>query len=333
MSAAQSARVVRAAAACRLPPMPSTRDLLRMYGIRAMRKLSQNFLLDPRLAKRLVRACGSVRDKHVIEVGPGPGCLTRPLLELGARRVVAIEKDSRFAPTLEILSEASEGRLHVVMGDIFHQHLQELTPEELGKSWDSDDLPEVCLVGNLPFSVASPLLVSWLRQISRREGPFQRGRVPLSLTFQLEVAQRIGAPILDPQRCRLSVLCQNYCTTQHRLTLNGSSFVPPAEVDVGLVRLVPLKEPVIRHPFDLIEKVINCLFNGRQKVLTNGAKNLFPRDRREELVPRLIKLSDVDPTTRILQLTVEEIGRLCDIYEEICTEEPEIREYHFRLGR
>ncbi|KAL1435672.1 hypothetical protein MTO96_010966 [Rhipicephalus appendiculatus] len=235
MSAAQSARVVRAAAACRLPPMP--------------------------LAKRLVRACGSVRDKHVIEVGPGPGCLTRPLLELGARRVVAIEKDSRFAPTLEILSEASEGRLHVVMGDIFHQHLQELIPEELGKSWDSDDLPEVCLVGNLPFSVASPLL-----------------------------------------RCRLSVLCQNYCTTQHRLTLNGSSFVPPAEVDVGLVRLVPLKEPVIRHPFDLIEKVINCLFNGRQKVLTNGAKNLFPRDRREELVPRPHK-------------------------------EPEIREYHFRLGR
>ncbi|KAL3202095.1 hypothetical protein MRX96_042669 [Rhipicephalus microplus] len=309
MSAAQSARLAKAAAACRLPPMPSTRDLLRMYGIRAMRKLSQNFLLDPRLAKRLVRACGSVRDKHVIEVGPGPGCLTRPLLDLGARRVVAIEKDSRFAPTLEILSEASEGRLHVVMGDIFHQHLQELIPEELGVSWESDTLPQVCLVGNLPFSVASPLLISWLRQISRREGPFLRGRVPLSLTFQLEVAQRIGLRSTEAVSCL------------------------PQKVDVGLVRLVPLKEPIIRHPFDLIEKVINCLFNGRQKVLTNGAKNLFPRDRREELVPRLIKLSDVDPTTRILQLTVEEIGRLCDIYEEICTEEPEIREYHFRLGR
>ncbi|KAH7974462.1 hypothetical protein HPB49_015728 [Dermacentor silvarum] len=322
MPAAQSVRMVGAAAACRLPPMPSARDLLRMYGIRAMRKLSQNFLLDPKLAKRLVRACGSVRGKHVIEVGPGPGCLTRPLLELGARRVVAIEKDRRFAPTLDVLSEASEGRLHVVMGDIFHQHLQELIPEELGVPWDSDNLPEVCLVGNLPFSVASPLLVSWLRQISRREGPFQRGRV----------AQRIGAPILDPQRCRLSVLCQNYCTTQHRLTLNGSSFVPPAEVDVGLVRLVPLKEPVIRHPFDMIEKVINSLFNGRQKVLTNGVKNLFPRDR-EELVPRLVQLADVDPTTRILQLTVEEIGRLCDIYEQFCTEEPELRRYHFRLGR
>lgn len=332
MSASQAARVVKAAAACRLPPMPSTRDLLRMYDIRAMRKLSQNFLLDPGLARRLVRACGSVRDKHVIEVGPGPGCLTRPLLERGARRVVVIEKDSRFAPTLEILSEASEGRLQVVMGDIFHQHLQDLIPEELGVPWESDDLPEVCMVGNLPFSVASPLLVSWLRQISLREGPFQRGRVPLSLTFQLEVAQRIGAPVLDPQRCRLSVLCQNYCTTQHRITLNGSSFVPPAEVDVGLVRLVPLKEPIIRHPFDLIEKVINCLFNGRQKVLTNGAKNLFPRDR-VELVQRLIESADIEPTTRIIQLTVKEIGRLCDVYEEICTEEPELRRYHFRLGR
>ncbi|XP_065295586.1 dimethyladenosine transferase 1, mitochondrial [Dermacentor albipictus] len=332
MPAAQSVRMAGAAAACRLPPMPSARDLLRMYGIRAMRKLSQNFLLDPKLARRLVRACGSVRDKHVIEVGPGPGCLTRPLLERGARRVVAIEKDNRFAPTLDILSEASEGRLQVVLGDIFHQHLQEFIPEELGVPWDSDDIPEVCLVGNLPFSVASPLLVSWLRQISLREGPFQRGRVPLSLTFQLEVAERIGAPILDPQRCRLSILCQNYCTTQHRLTLNGSSFVPPAAVDVGLVRLVPLKEPLIRHPFDLIEKVINGLFNGRQKVLTNGVKNLFPRNR-EELVPRLVTLADVDPTTRILQLTVEEIGRLCDVYEQFCSEEPELRRYHFRLGR
>lgn len=330
MSAAQGLR--SATAACRLPPLPSVRDLLRMYGIRAMRKLSQNFLLDPKLARRLVRACGSVRDKHVVEVGPGPGCLTRPLLELGARQVVAIEKDDRFAPTLRILSEASANRLHVVLGDIFHQQLEEFIPEELGMPWESDELPGVQLVGNLPFSVASPLLIRWLRQMSRREGPFRRGRVPLSLTFQLEVAQRIGAPVLDPQRCRLSVLCQNYCITQHRLTLNGSSFVPPAAVDVGLVRLVPLKEPIIQQPFDLLEKVINCLFNGRQKVLTNGVKNLFPRHR-EELVTKLVDLADVDPTTRIIQLTVEEIGRLCHVYEELCTEEPELGQYNFRLGR
>lgn len=312
--------------------MPSVRDLLRMYGIRAMRKLSQNFLLDPKLARRLVRACGNVRDKYVIEVGPGPGCLTRPLLELGARQVVAIEKDDRFEPTLRILSEATENRLRVVLGDIFHQHLEEFIPEELGVPWESDDLPEVQLVGNLPFSVASPLLIRWLRQMSLREGPFRRGRVPLSLTFQLEVAQRIGAPVLDPQRCRLSVLCQNYCITQHRLTLNGSSFVPPAEVDVGLVRLVPLKEPIIQQPFDLLEKVINSLFNGRQKVLTNGVKNLFPRNR-EELVAKLVDLADIDPTTRIIQLTVEEVGRICQVYEELCSEEPQLRQYNFRLGR
>ncbi|KAK8756918.1 hypothetical protein V5799_000379 [Amblyomma americanum] len=303
-----------------------------MYGIRAMRKLSQNFLLDPKLTRRLVRACGSVRDKHVIEVGPGPGCLTRPLLELGARRVVAIEKDERFVPTLRILSEATGNRLHVVLGDILQQQLEEFIPEELSVPWESDNLPEVQVVGNLPFSVASPLLIRWLRQMSLREGPFRRGRVPLSLTFQLEVAQRIGAPVLDPQRCRLSILCQNYCTTQHRLTLNGSSFVPPAAVDVGLVRLVPLKEPIIQQPFDLIEKVINCLFNGRQKVLTNGVKNLFPYHR-EELVMKLVNFADVDPTTRIIQLTVDEVGRICHVYEELCAEEPELRRYNFRLDR
>lgn len=328
MSAAQSIRVAQS---CRLPPMPSVRDLLRMYGIRAMRKLSQNFLLDPRLAKRLVRACGNMRDRHVIEVGPGPGSLTRPLLELGARRVVAIEKDERFAPTLQLLTEASAGRLQVVLGDIFHQQLEDLIPEELSVPWDADELPGAHLVGNLPFSVASPLLVRWLRQISRREGPFQRGRVPLALTFQLEVAQRINAPVLDPQRCRLSVLCQAYCTAQHKLTLNGSSFVPPAEVDVGLVRLVPLKEPMIQQPFDLVEKVVNCLFNGRQKVLTNGVRNLFPRDR-QDLVQRLIGLAQVDPLTRIVQLSVQEMSRICQVYEELCAQEPQLRQYNFRLG-
>ncbi|KAH9363726.1 hypothetical protein HPB48_020460 [Haemaphysalis longicornis] len=226
-----------------------------MYGIRAMRKLSQNFLLDPRLAKRL-GAVGALGRGRAAQRPPGG----QPAVQRGQPAVGAV--------------------------------------------------------------AAADLAAG---------GPFRRGRVPLALTFQLEVAQRINAPILDPQRCRLSVLCQAYCTAQHKLTLNGSSFVPPAEVDVGLVRLVPRKEPMIQQPFDLVEKVVNCLFNGRQKVLTNGVRNLFPRDR-QDLVHRLIGLAQVDPLTRIIQLSVQEMSRICQVYEELCAQEPQLRQYNFRLG-
>ncbi|KAG0442873.1 hypothetical protein HPB47_015532 [Ixodes persulcatus] len=265
-------------AALRLPPLPTVRDLLRMYRIRAMRQLSQNFLMDPKLTRRLVKAAGKIRDHHVIEVGPGPGCLTRPLLELGARQVVVIEKDPRFFPSLQVCTSSymcgkafkSSGfpipcsgiRLQCLLGYTEGQM-------ELGVPWEGPP-PPVHVVGNLPFSVSTPLLVRWLRMASRREGPFLHGRVPLTLTFQKEVAERIVAPVMHIQRCRLSVMCQAYCSVQHQLTLSGGSFFPKPDVDVGVVRLVPLVEPVIQQPFDLVEKVCNCLFNGRQKYLSNG---------------------------------------------------------------
>ncbi|CAN8007140.1 unnamed protein product, partial [Ixodes pacificus] len=260
-------------AALRLPPLPTVRDLLRMYRIRAMRQLSQNFLMDPKLTRRLVKAAGKIRDHHVIEVGPGPGCLTRPLLELGARQVVVIEKDPRFLPSLQLLAEAADNRLKIVMGDVFNYSMEDLIPQELGVPWEGPP-PPVHVVGNLPFSVSTPLLVRWLRMASQRKGPFLHGRVPLTLTFQKEVAERIVAPVMHVQRCRLSVMCQAYCSVQHQLTLSGGSFFPKPDVDVGVVRLVPLVEPAIQQPFDLVEKVCNCLFNGRQKYLSNGLKSV-----------------------------------------------------------
>lgn len=217
------------------------------------------------------------------------------------------------------------------MGDVFNYTMEDMIPEELGRPWE-DSPPPVHVIGNLPFSISTPLLIRWLRMASRREGPFVRGRVPLTLTFQKEVAERMVAPVMNIQRCRLSVMCQTYCHIQHRLTLSGGSFFPRPDVDVGVVRLVPLTEPLIKQPFDLVEKVCNCLFNSRQKFIRNTLKNLFPVAR-PELSENVLKLIEVDPETRVVQLTVEEVGRICEVYEHFCFQEPELRQYNFRLGK
>lgn len=319
------------AAAYRLPPLPSIRDILHMFKLRAMRQLSQNFLLDPRYTRKIVKAAGKIKDCHVIEVGPGPGCLTRPILELGAKEVVVIEKDPRFLPSLELLAEATDNRLRVVIGDVFNHTMEDLIPSGLEKDWH-DFPPDIHVIGNLPFSVSTPLIIRWLRMISLRTGPFRYGRVPMTLTFQKEVAERMVAPIMDVQRCRLSVMCQNYCRVQHKFNIPGGAFVPRPDVDVGVVKLVPLREPVIKLSFDLIEKVCNCLFNGRQKYYKNTVRNLFPSTH-EERCDQMIKLTEIDPETRVVQLSQEEIGRICQVYDYFCSQDPALYQYNFRLGR
>ncbi|XP_064487202.1 dimethyladenosine transferase 1, mitochondrial-like [Ornithodoros turicata] len=319
------------AAARRLPPLPTLRDILHMFKLKAMRKLSQNFLLDPRFTTKIVKTAGKIKGSHVVEVGPGPGCLTRPILELGATQVTVVEKDSRFLPSLELLAEASDDRLKIVIGDVFNETMEDYFPSELQKDWNAV-VPNIHIIGNLPFNVSTPLIIRWLRMISLKTGPFTYGRVPMTLTFQKEVAERIVAPLMDAQRCRLSVMCQNYCHVKHKFNIPGGAFVPKPDVDVGVVKLIPREEPDIKLPFDLVEKVCNCLFNARQKDYKNTVRNLFPTTHEKEL-NKLLQLTEIDPETKVIQLSVEEIGRICEVYNHFCIEDPELYKYNFRLGR
>lgn len=317
--------------ALRLPPLPTIRDLIRLYRLRALRQLSQNFLMDERLTDKIVRAAGRIQHHHICEVGPGPGGITRSIIRKKPKELILIEKDPRFLPALELLKEAAENttEIKIEIGDILTYDLENVFSSVPKHFW-LDMSPPIHIIGNLPFSVSTPLIVKWLHAISEKRSAWAYGRSRMTLTFQKEVAERIVAPIMHSQRCRLSVMCQFWCNVDYKFTIPGTAFVPKPEVDVGVVTFTPLKEPIVDLPFKLVEKVVRQIFNMRQKYAVRGGQTLFPEDMRVELAQKMFHIADVDPTTRPFQLSNEEFARLCYAYREICNEHVALEHYDFR---
>ncbi|XP_049874632.1 dimethyladenosine transferase 1, mitochondrial [Pectinophora gossypiella] len=318
----------------RLPPLPSIKDVIRLYKLRALRELSQNFLMEPRLIDKIVRAAGDIQNHVVCEVGPGPGGITRSIIHRAPRKVVLIEKDPRFVPSLELLADACKGKVDVdiITGDVLKTDLAHFIPSDVKTDWH-DPPPPVNLIGNLPFSVSTILIIRWLEMMSRREGPWSFGRTRMTLTFQKEVAERMAAQLMDKQRCRLSVMCQSWCTVNYKFDIPGSAFVPKPNVDVGVVTLTPLKYPLVKQPFKMVEKVIRQIFNMRQKYSIRGAQTLFPEEVREEMALRMYKMADIDPITRPFQIANTEFARICDAYSEIIKKYPEFEHYDYRAPK
>uniref|UniRef100_K1Q4P1 rRNA adenine N(6)-methyltransferase n=1 Tax=Magallana gigas TaxID=29159 RepID=K1Q4P1_MAGGI len=188
--------------------MPRISEIVKLYRLSATKKLSQNFLLDMNVCHKFVNCISVTKGSHICEVGPGPGGITRALLESDAEKVHVIEKDKRFLPPLEALRAASGGRLDVHLGDAKYFDMHSLFPPYCARPWQKMT-PKVNIVGNLPFNVSLGLLLKWLEQISKKSGPWQLGRVPLTLTFQHEVAERILADVDSEHRCRLSIMSQD----------------------------------------------------------------------------------------------------------------------------
>jgi dimethyladenosine transferase 1 len=293
-----------------------------------MKQLSQNFLLNERITRKIVKCAGRVKGCFVCEVGPGPGGITRAILEAGAKAVVAVEKDPRFFPTLKMLQEAVDTPLVIVNGDILHFNMDNVFPEYLKKSWE-DKPPDINIIGNLPFSVSTPLIVNWMEEISERRGAWRYGRTPLTLTFQKEVGERMIAETEDKQRSRLSILCQYLCDVECKFIIPGNAFVPKPEVDVAVVHFTPLKEPRIKVPFKTVEKVIRLVFQHRNKMIKNCIDTFFP-PQRPDLVEEIFRQSMLHPGLHPRQLTMEDFRVLCEIYHNICQREPGIAGYNFR---
>jgi len=204
----------------RLPPMPTIGDLVKLYRLRARKQLSQNFLMDENLTNKIVKSSGHMNNNYVCEVGPGPGGITRSILNQGPKKLLLIEKDKRFKPTLELLREYAPEKIDIYYGDVLSFNMSRLFPDEERKDW-TDTLPNIRIVGNLPFNVATPLIVRWLKDISRHTNAWEFGRVTLALTFQHEVAERLVADAADVQRCRLSVMAQYLCNVYYKFTIPG----------------------------------------------------------------------------------------------------------------
>ncbi|CAL8271872.1 unnamed protein product [Merluccius merluccius] len=316
-------------ASFRLPPLPTIGEVIKLYKLRATKQLSQNFLLDLRLTDKIVRQAGNLKGAHVCEVGPGPGGLTRSILNAGAADLLVVEKDTRFIPGLQLLSEAAPGKLRIVHGDILTYRMDRGFPAVISKSWEEDP-PNLHIIGNLPFNVSTPLIIKWLEYMANRTGPFTFGRTRLTLTFQKEVAERLTASAASRQRSRLSVMAQYLCTVHSCFTIPGRAFVPKPEVDVGVVHFTPLARPQIQQPFKLVEKVVRNAFQFRRKYCYKGIELLFPERKRPELVEAMLKEADVDPTLRPTELTLAQFRALADAYAGLCTRDPSLFSYEFR---
>ncbi|WP_374628130.1 16S rRNA (adenine(1518)-N(6)/adenine(1519)-N(6))-dimethyltransferase RsmA [Pannonibacter indicus] len=237
--------------------LPPLREVIRTHGLDAKKSLGQNFLLDLNLTSRIARSAGDLSACTVVEVGPGPGGLTRALLANGARKVVAIEKDSRCLPALAEISAHYPGRLEVLEADALT-----IDPAALSEGYP------VKIVANLPYNVGTQLLLNWIT--SPTWPPFWES---LTLMFQKEVAERIVATVEDDAYGRLGVLAGWRTRAKILFDLNPQAFTPPPKVTSSVVHLTPNPEPL---PCDLkdLERVTAAAFGQRRKMLRASLKGL-----------------------------------------------------------
>ncbi len=272
--------------------LPPLREVIAAHGIGARKSLGQNFLLDLNLTRKIARAAGvNVRDT-VYEVGPGPGGLTRALLEEGAGRVFAVEKDTRCLAALAEIAAAYPGRLNVIDGDAL----------EIDETALFSGKP-VKLIANLPYNVASPLLVKWLSL--ERWPPWYAS---LTVMFQREVAERITASPGGREYGRLSVLAGWRTTAKRLFDIPPSAFVPRPKVTSSVVQLIPRRGPVAPADLADLQAVVRAAFSQRRKMLRSSLKNLGPP-------PEVLgEAAGIDLSRRAETLSVEEFCALARAY-------------------
>ncbi len=270
--------------------LPPLRQVIRASGLSAKKSLGQNFLLDFNLTRRIARAAGPLEGATIVEVGAGPGGLTRALLLEGASRVVAIEKDARCLPALSDIAALYPGRLEIVAADA-----REVDYGALG-------LPSPArIVANLPYGVATPLLIGWLKT-----APWPPWFDRLILMFQREVADRIAAQPGSKDFGRLAVLAGWRARALILFTLPGEAFTPRPKVDSALVELVPRPAPAPPCEVGQLEKVTAAAFGQRRKMLRSSLRQLTPDS--EALLVSL----GIDPTARAEELSVADFCRIAN---------------------
>jgi 16S rRNA (adenine1518-N6/adenine1519-N6)-dimethyltransferase len=277
--------------------LPPLREVLSAHGISPRRSLGQNFIFDLNLTRRIAREA-DIAGHTVYEVGPGPGGLTRALLELGASHIIAVERDRRAIPALEQIAVAKPGKLEIIEADALAIREPQLLAE-LGAK-----LP-VSVVANLPFNTGTALFIKW---VSEQWPPWWSS---LTLMFQKEVAERICARPGDTAYGRLSVLTQWRSSVRILFNVSRQAFIPPPNVTAAVVRVEPLSAPRFAAELADLEKVTAAAFGQRRKMLRSSLKSLTPES------GRLIESVAIAPTARAEELTVEQFCTLARAYRQL----------------
>ncbi|MEO0379104.1 MAG: 16S rRNA (adenine(1518)-N(6)/adenine(1519)-N(6))-dimethyltransferase RsmA [Pseudomonadota bacterium] len=262
--------------------LPPLRQVIADHGLSARKSLGQNFLLDLNLTAKIARQAGDLSGTDVLEIGPGPGGLTRGLLSEGARKVLAIEKDARCLPALDQIAQRYPGQLQVMEGDALEiDPLAHLTPP-------------IRVAANLPYNVGTELLVRWLTP--PEWPPFWQS---LTLMFQREVAERIVAAPGSKAYGRLAVLAQWRCNARIAMSLPPEAFTPPPKVSSAVVHLTALPAPKFEADADILSRVVAMAFNQRRKMLRAALKGLGA-----DIEDRLMA-AGIKPTERAEQVSIE----------------------------
>ncbi|WP_169568757.1 16S rRNA (adenine(1518)-N(6)/adenine(1519)-N(6))-dimethyltransferase RsmA [Sneathiella limimaris] len=270
--------------------LPPLREVINTYGLRAEKSLGQNFLLDLNLTGRIARCPGSLKDETVLEIGPGPGGLTRAILAFEVSHLYAIEKDTRCLEPLKNVSDAFGGRLTVLNEDALEIDEASLLPEKAH------------IIANLPYNVATPLLIKWLKKRELFKS--------MTLMFQKEVADRIVAEPRTKAYGRLSILCQWLCTVSRQFDISPQAFTPPPKVTSTVVKLIPRETPAYPADLEILEKVVAAAFNQRRKMLRASLKSLGVKPE------PLLEEAGIEPTRRAEELSVEEFCKLAEAYRK-----------------
>ncbi len=270
--------------------LPPLRDIISEFGLGADKRLGQHFLFDLNLTSRIARAAGGL-DGTIIEIGPGPGGLTRALLREGATRVVAIERDARCIAALSSLVDAASGRLTLVEGDALAMNLTTLGPAPRR------------IVANLPYNIGTPLLIGWLHQVDDFAG--------MTLMFQREVAQRLAAAPGSDAYGRLSVLAQLQASVRLLFDIPARAFTPPPKVVSAVVRLTPRAQRPDVPSLELLEEATRAAFGQRRKMLRSSLKALaFPPE-------TLLEMAGLPPTARAEEIDIEGFAALARALGEL----------------
>jgi 16S rRNA (adenine1518-N6/adenine1519-N6)-dimethyltransferase len=266
--------------------LPPLRDVIARHRLNTRHSLGQHFLLDLNLTDRIARIAGDLSGVSVIEIGPGPGGLTRSLLEAGAPLVVVVEKDQRCIAAIGELAAAFPERLRIIEADALEVDVRDLAPAPRK------------IVANLPFNVGTPLLLRWLRDAA--------DCAQLTLRFEKEVADRLVARARTPAYGRLSIMAQWLCDVRRDFNVDARAFVPPPRVTSTVVTLIPRDQPLAPAERTMLEAVAAAAFGQRRKMLRRSLKPLG-------IDPVSI---GIDPTHRAEDLSVEEFCGLARLLAE-----------------
>jgi 16S rRNA (adenine1518-N6/adenine1519-N6)-dimethyltransferase len=275
-----------------LPPLG---EVIAEHGLSAKKSLGQNFLLDLNLTRKIARAAGPLENKTVIEIGPGPGGLTRALLEEGAAKVITIERDERIRPVLEEIGQAYPGRLTAKFADA-------LVVDEIELLNRCNIEGPVSIVANLPYNIATALLIKWLT------GPWPPFYESLTLMFQREVAERIISEPNKKSYGRLSIISNWRTNAEILFDIPPRAFTPPPKVTSTVVRLDVREKPVSEADPEILQRVVAAAFGQRRKMLRQSLKSLggSPLE--------YLERARIEPTLRAETLNVEAFCRLARAY-------------------